>query len=296
MLEQLGEVIATDVDRPMLLATVGRVDVLWVRLRHRIDAEVFNAAPTLRIVASPTTGLDHIDLDEAARRGIQVLSLRGEHEFLKDVRATAELTIGLMLALLRRIPAATRDVEAGHWNRDAFKGNEIRGKTIGIVGYGRLGKLVARYLAAFGANLVASDPNVGSNDDQVQMLPLQELLRLADIVTVHVSFSDDTRGLIDIHALSSMKPGALLINTSRGALIDSNALLSSLADGHLGGAALDVLTGESALGVAHLPLVEYARDHDNLLITPHIGGCTHESMEATETFLAERLCVALSVK
>jgi D-3-phosphoglycerate dehydrogenase len=291
-LGEVAKVTLADLDRPGLLAAVRDVEVLWVRLRHRIDAEVIAAGPALKIIASPTTGLDHIDLAAAEARGIRVVSLRGETEFLRDVRATAELTIGLLLALLRQIPAATRDVEAGRWNRDAFKGHEIRGKIVGIVGYGRLGHLVAGYLRAFGATVIASDPH-GQADDGVSLVELPELLRRADIVTIHVNLSDETRGLMGAGEIAQMKPGALLLNTSRGELVDEAALLAALSSGRLGGAALDVIVGESAGGVSELPLVTYARFHRELLITPHIGGCTHESMEQTEVFLAERVASAL---
>jgi D-3-phosphoglycerate dehydrogenase len=290
-LGEVAEVTLADLDRPALLAAVRDVEVLWIRLRHRIDAEVLAAAPALKMIASPTTGLDHIDLAAAEARGARVVSLRGETEFLRDVRATAELTIGLLLALLRQIPAASRDVEAGRWNRDAFKGREIRGKTVGVVGYGRLGRLVAGYLRAFGATVIASDPR--GADEGVELVELPELLRRADIVTIHVNLTDETRGLIGAGELAQMKPGAVLVNTSRGELLDEAALLDVLASGQLGGAALDVLAGESADGVSELPLVKYARFHRELLITPHIGGCTHESMAQTEMFLAERVCLAL---
>ena len=122
---------------------MGGFNALWVRLRNRIDREVFDAAPRVRFVITNTTGLNHIDQEEADRRGVRVISLRGESEFLKDVRATAEHTVGLLLALMRRIPAARDHVRRGGWNRDLFRGNELYGKTAGIVGYGRLGRLVA---------------------------------------------------------------------------------------------------------------------------------------------------------
>lgn len=290
-LSEVAEVTLADLDRPGLLAAIRDADVLWVRLRHRIDAEVIAAAPVLRFIASPTTGLNHIDLDAASARGIQVVSLRGEIEFLRDVRATAELTIGLLLSLLRQLPAAARDVEAGRWNRDAFKGREIRGKTAGIVGYGRLGRLVAGYLRAFGANVIAADP-VGS-DDGTEIVALPELLRRSDIVTIHVNLTDETRGLFGATELAQMKRGAVLINTSRGELVDEPALVAALDSGQVGGAALDVLADESAEGMGDRPIVRFARYHRELLITPHIGGCTHESMEMTEMFLVDRLSAAL---
>ena len=291
-LEQVGYVIAASiVDRSELLTAVKAAAVLWVRLRHRIDAEVIASAPNLAVIATPTTGLDHIDVNAADRANVEILSLRDAGSFLDDVRATSELTLGLMLSLLRRIPQATRDVTLGHWDRDAFKGLELCRRTVGIIGYGRLGRLVAGYLKAFGARVVACDPHVHSDD--IEMMTLDEVLAISDVVSIHVKLSDETRGLIGHRELALLKPSAILINTSRGELIDEHALLDALTSRRIAGAALDVLAGESASGVGHLPLVSYAREHPELLITPHIGGCTFESMAMTEVFLARRVRDAL---
>ncbi|MFK8115164.1 MAG: NAD(P)-dependent oxidoreductase [Rubripirellula sp.] len=290
-LRELAEVTLADLDRDALLNALEDVEILWIRLRHQIDREVFEHAPKLRFICSPTTGLNHIDLQEADRRGIQVISLRGEYDFLKEIRATAEHTIGLMLSLLRNVPAAIEHVRQGGWDRDPFCGRELHESTIGVVGYGRLGSLVAKYAKAFDAIVIATDPHVNIPD--VRQVPLQTLLAEADIVTIHVNLCDATAGILDREAIERMKPGALLINTSRGELIDESALLDALESGRLRGAALDVLADERSSGMQHHRLVAYARENDNLLITPHIGGCTTESMAKTEIFLTEKLCAAL---
>src|SRR5689334_6049609 len=160
LLAQIGDVNLADLDRATLLRHVGEADILWVRLRTRIDSEVLGAATRLKTIVTPTTGLNHIDLTEAERRGIRVLSLKGETSILRNVRATAEHTIALILALSRRLPQAWRHVREGGWTRDLFVGSEIFRKTAGIVGYGRLGCLVAGYLACFGARVLVCDrPN-----------------------------------------------------------------------------------------------------------------------------------------
>jgi D-3-phosphoglycerate dehydrogenase len=249
------------------------------------------AAPRLKIIVTPTTGLNHIDVEEARRRRIEVLSVRGETTFLEDVRATAEHTVALMLALLRHVPAAFAHVKSSGWNRDQFKGSELHEKTIGVIGYGRLGRIVARYLRAFDAHVLATDPNVDASlvAPDVALVPLTQLLQEADLVTLHTNLCEKTRGLFGQAEFSTMKRGAWFINTSRGELVDESALLAALRSGQLGGAALDVLCEEHSDGMGNNPLVVYAREHDNLVITPHIGGCTTESMEKTELFLAERL-------
>jgi D-3-phosphoglycerate dehydrogenase len=217
-------------DRASLLSEIHNADVLWIRLRHRIDAAVMAAAPGLKIIVTPTTGLNHIDLAEADRRGIQVLSLRGKTEFLKNIRATAEHTLSLMLALVRHIPAAASDVNAGFWRRDPFQGTELYEKTVGLFGYGRLGKIVAKYLAAFDARVLVTDPlePLGRINAAIESVPPAELLRQSDVVSLHVDLRDDTRGFFDATMFRAMKKCAYFINTSRGELIDEEALLERL--------------------------------------------------------------------
>lgn len=294
-LQEAGRVIWADLDRPGLLSVVTQATVLWVRLRHRIDREVFAAAPRLRAIATPTTGLNHIDVSEAERLGIPILSLRGETAFLDQVYATGEHTLALILALVRHVPASSHHVTEGGWNRDSFRGRELHGKTAGIVGYGRLGRMVAGYLRALGMKILAADPNLSSRsaDPAVQIVSLEELLAQSDLVTLHVGLTEQTRGFFGRAEFARMKRGSWFINTSRGELVDEAALLEGLRDGGIGGAALDVLSSERSSGMSDHPLVAYARAASNLLITPHIGGCTTESMENTENFLAEKLIAFL---
>jgi D-3-phosphoglycerate dehydrogenase len=291
LLRQLGDLALADLNRADLLQAVCEADVLWVRLRHRIDMEVLAAAPGLRIVVTPTTGLNHIDVEEAQQRGIRVLSLRGEVDFLREVRATAEHTLALILALLRQIPAAATHVRTGGWDRDLFRGHELSGKVAGVVGYGRLGRMVARSLNALGARVLVADPHVGSDavEAGLVVLSLDEVLRKADIVTLHVAYSSTTQGFFGQREFSLMKEGSWFVNTSRGELVDESALLAALRSGRLAGAALDVITDEHSGDLSDHPLIRYARDHDTLIVTPHIGGCTVESMAKTEVFMAKRL-------
>lgn len=289
-LRGLGHLRMADLDRDGLLEAIPAADVLWVRLRHRIDGEILSAAPRLRAIVSPTTGVDHIDVAEAESRTVQVLTLRDRTHELRDVRATAEHTIGLMLALLRHVPSAAEHVRAGGWDRDLFWGRELYRKTVGVVGYGRLGRLVARYLATFDAQVLVSDRPGGAQPELepgIEPCSFDELLRRSDMVTVHATLDDSTRGVIGTRELALMPPGSWLVNTARGALVDEEALLAALDEGHLAGAALDVLTDEHDGGSG--ALVEYAAKNDSLLITPHIGGATIESREKTERLMADRL-------
>lgn len=289
VLQEIGEVRLGPFTRAALLATLPGYDAIMVRLGHSIDAELIQNAPDLKYIVSPTTGLDHIDLETAAKKGIKVLSLKGEVEFLRSIPATAELTWGLLLSLIRWIPSAVRSVNEGKWQRDDFRGNDLAGKCLGILGYGRIGEKIAKYGLAFGMEVWVYDPRNEQNDNRVHYASSVEHLFLkCDIVSIHIPLNETTVGLIGENELMKMKAGSWLINTSRGQVIQESALIKALDSGVLRGAALDVVCGEVEGSVFTSPLLEYARSHDNLLITPHIGGATTESMEGTEIFMAKK--------
>ena len=272
-----------------LRAAFENYDIVWLRLGFRVTSETVRSPVRCRIVATAVTGLDHIDLDACNAAGITVVSLRGETEFLREIRATAELTIALALALLRRLPAACRSTLEGRWDRDQFQGRELYGKTVAIIGMGRLGRITAAYFKAFGMTVLGHDPYQEFPSNLAQAVgSLPEAVEQADLVSVHVNYHAATRHLINRGVFAAMKPGTVLINTSRGGVIDETALLEALRSGRLAGAALDVVDGEPHVGPDH-PLILYAREHDNLLITPHIGGNTIESFEKTELFLAHKV-------
>jgi D-3-phosphoglycerate dehydrogenase / 2-oxoglutarate reductase len=290
ILEGLGPVMEQEMDRVGLIKVIGDYDILITRLAHRIDRQVFAAAPRLKVVVSATTGLDHIDLEAAATQGVEVLSLKGETKFLRSVTATAELAWGLLLTLVRRISAASSSVTDGNWDRDAFRGHELKGKCLGIVGLGRLGQMVADYGCAFGMTVRAYDPHLKDWPAGVDRAEtLEDLFSQADVVSLHPPLNDETRGMIGFALLNLLPQGAVLINTSRGAVVDEKGLLEALKSRKLAGAGLDVLAEEGEGGVDNLVLVAYARDYNNLILTPHIGGATYESMEATEVFMAKKL-------
>lgn len=269
-------------------------EALFTRLGLAVDAAAMAAAPALRWVVTPTTGLDHIDLEEAARRGIEVISLRGETRFLRTIVSTAEHTWALLLALLRKLPAAHRDVLDGRWRREPFLGEELRSKTLGIVGCGRLGTIVAGYGSAFGMRVMVHDHAFASAADApegTQVASLDEVLAAADVLSLHLPLNEETAGYLSRERIRAMKRGAVLVNTARGELVDEAALLEALEDGHLAGAAVDVLSGDGRwdgdIPQPH-PLAEYARHHGNLILTPHLGGYGRQALRDTRRFIAER--------
>lgn len=278
--------------RAELINIIKDYDAIIVRLNHHIDDEILAAANKLKVIVTATTGLNHIDIEAANRRNIDILSLREEREFLDTIRATTEHTFALMLALIRRIPAAHADVLTGNWRRDEFKGIELSGRKLGVYGYGRLGAQVARLGLAFGMRVLVHDVGEVKTSDQIKLVSREDLLKLSDIISLHVSYNKQNDKLINKEAFSMMKPGVLFINTARGELVDEEALLNVLQRGHMAGAAIDVVQGENrdiTPWVIHDPLVSYARHHSNLIITPHTGGATYDSMEKTEIFMAEKL-------
>lgn len=291
-LRRVGQVDEIEADREHLLSHVSEYDALFICLRNVIDREVIERGAHLRYIATPTTGTDHIDLEAARAHGVAILSLAGETELLRDVTATAELTWALLLSLVRKLPQAHGSVMAGEWARDAFRGNELRGKTLGVIGYGRLGKMVAEYGNAFRMKVLAFDRRPEREVRSVDFVGLEELLPRSDVVSVHLPLSPETEGFFDAVRFAEMKTGAVLVNTSRGRIVDETALLEALHDGKLAGAAVDVLAAEMSNRPGWLAadaMRSYAREHANLLITPHIGGMTQESVEMTNLFMVDKL-------
>jgi D-3-phosphoglycerate dehydrogenase len=260
------------------------------RIPCKCDEWLLEKMPNVRFVATCTTGLDHIDVDYCKSRNIAVLSLQGD-PFLREVHGTAEHTVALMLSLLRRIPQAHKDVCEGRWDREAWQGSELHGKTVGIVGLGRVGMQVMHLVKAFGAETVWKDVGIlGVEEsrlyDACECDALEYLLRESDIVTLHVPLNDSTRGMIGAKELAQMKPTAYLVNTSRGAVVDEEALVWALREGRIAGAALDVLVDEPYINDE---LADYARERDNLVLTPHIGGNTSESRLKTQLRMVEKI-------
>jgi glyoxylate reductase len=245
--------------RDELLARAAGCDGLLTMLTDRVDAELLDASgPQLRIVANYAVGLDNIDREECKRRGIQVANTP---DVLTD--ATAEMTIALILALTRRVAEGDRFLrreEAWQWAPTFMLGRGLRGLTLGIVGWGRIGQAVGRLAEAHGMRVIHS-------------LPLDELLTTADVVSLHVPLTEETRHLIGERELGLMKATAYLVNTSRGPVVDERALTRALAEGRIAGAALDVFEREPEVPPALLEL-------DNVVLVPHLASATHEAREA----------------
>jgi D-3-phosphoglycerate dehydrogenase len=283
-----------------LISSLGQKDyeALFVKLGLAYDATVFDAAPSLKYIVTPTTGLDHIDTVEAEKRGIQVLSLKGETAFLNTIKSTAEHTWAILLALVRNIPAAVEDVRKQGWRREPFLATELNGKKLGIIGYGRLGRMVAQYGVAFGMEVVVNDNNpaqLTGLPEGIQSVSLENLLAESQVISLHIPSNPANYHFIDDGKIALMEKLPVIINTSRGEVVDEDALLRALYSGTISGAAIDVIEGDSVWEdtiPADQPLLEYARDNDNLLITPHMGGYAIESIENTRLFMAQKFLTA----
>lgn len=284
--ERAGTYVEGAMDDEALANVCAHTTVLIVRLGRRIDAQVLSRFPRLRLVVSATTGWDHLDMDAMRVRGIELLSLRGATAFLSSIPSTAEHTMALLLASLRFIPAAVASVRAGEWQRDRFRGRQLKGRRLGIVGLGRTGRMVAHYASAFGALVAYFDPNVVDGSWERRQ-SLMALLQDTEILSLHVHLDDSTRKMIGAAELDALPFGARLINTSRGGLVDEAALVERLRTGQVAGAAVDVLADELH-GINQSALWRAMDAGLPVIVTPHIGGATLDAMQQCEEFIAGR--------
>lgn len=268
-----------------LAQAIADYDALIVRSQTQITAEVIDAAETLKVVARAGIGLDNVDVEAATRKGVMVVNAPQS-----NIVSAAEHAIALLLAQARNIPRADAALKQGRWERSAFQGVELQGKTLGVLGIGRVGSLVAQRAAGFGMRVIAFDPYVPrdrAKEMGVELMPtLEALLVQADFVTIHLPRTPDTEGLIGDHELSMVKPGARLVNTARGGIVEEAALVKALEDGRLAGAALDVFDHEPT---TDSPLFRL----ENVVVTPHLGASTAEAQDKAGTTVAEMVRLAL---
>lgn len=263
-------------------------DVLFIRLRFKLTREILVKAPQLKYILTATTGLDHIDADYFESIGGKIISLKGETGFLGTIPSTAEHTWALLMALLKKIPSSFDDVKKGNWNRDNFKGNNLKGKNFGILGLGRVGKQVANFAEVFQMNVGYYDTHLVKSKFQRFKFP-NELFAWADIISIHIPYNSENHNFVDTLLLESCSPNAILINTSRGNVWDENVIADLLEKKQIKGVATDVLQNEfdKATIIAN-PLMKLAKENTNLIITPHIAGASYESMTMTENYIVEK--------
>jgi D-3-phosphoglycerate dehydrogenase len=255
-------------------------DALIVRSAVQADASLLAAAPKLRLIGRAGVGVDNIDTEEATRRGIVVMNTPGANAV-----AVAELTLGLMIAMCRSIPRASASMHAGKWEKKSLQGSELRGKTLGIVGLGRIGLEVARRAKSFGMTLLGYDPFIApviARENGVALVPIDDIFGQSDFLSLHVGLTPQTEGLINKHSIAIMKPGIRIVNCARGELIVDDALAEAVKSGQVSGAALDVFRNEPLKESPYFAL-------DNVLLSPHIAGSTDEAQEAIGIQLANQV-------
>jgi D-3-phosphoglycerate dehydrogenase len=267
-----------------LAQTIGEYDAIVIRSATRLTADLIERADRLKVIGRAGVGVDNVDVEAATRRGIVVANAPES-----TVISAAEHTVGLLLALSRNIPQAHAALKEGRWERSRYGGLELADKTLGVLGFGRIGQQVARRAAGLQMRLVAYDPFVSK--ERFRELGVErvespeELYGVADFVTLHLPLTDETRGSVDAKAFAAMKSGARLVNAARGELVDEEALLDALRSGHLAGAALDVFSAEPYSG----PLLEL----DSVVVTPHLAASTEEAQDRAGVIVAEQVAAAL---
>jgi D-3-phosphoglycerate dehydrogenase / 2-oxoglutarate reductase len=277
--------VRADLAREGLAGAVEPYDALVVRSQTRVDGPVVDAGTNLKVIARAGIGLDNVDVEAATRRGVMVVNAPQS-----NILSAAEHTMALLLAVARNVPQANAALRSGAWERERFQGVELHGKTLGVIGLGRVGTMVAQRALAFGMRIVSYDPYVSRERARqmgIELMPdLGALLVQADFVTIHLPRTPDTEGLIGERELALMKEGARLVNTARGGIVDEAALERSLRQGHLGGAALDVFADEP---VTDHPLFGL----DDVVVTPHLGAATAEAQDKAGIAIAEMVRLAL---
>ncbi|HZK59598.1 MAG TPA: phosphoglycerate dehydrogenase [Cryobacterium sp.] len=272
-------------DRVALLAELATADAILVRSATKMDAEAIAAARRLKVIARAGVGLDNVDIKAATAAGVMVVNAP-----TSNIISAAELTVGHILSLARHIPAAHGALAQGQWKRSKYSGVELYEKTIGIIGLGRIGALIAARLQAFGTNIIAYDPYITSARAQqlgVRPVSLDELLEQSDFITIHMPKTPETTGMISEAQFKLMKPSAYIVNVARGGLIDEDALYAALTAGTIAGAGLDVFVNEPPTGSPLLGL-------ENIIVTPHLGASTDEAQEKAGVSVAKSVRLALS--
>ena len=270
--------VKTELKEDEIVKIIKNYDALIVRSATKVTKKIIDAS-NLKVIGRAGTGLDNIDVESAKAKGIAVLNSP-----IGNVVSVAELVFGMMISLSRNLIKANISMKSGKWEKKGLMGNELYGKTLGIIGLGRIGKEVAKIALAFGMHVIAYDPFI-KEVENVKLVSLDELLENSDFITIHVPLTDETKNLIGKNEIEKMKKGVKIINTSRGGIVNEDALYDALVSGKIAGAALDVFENEPPFGSNSEKLLEL----DNVIVTPHIGASTHEAQKKCGIEIAENI-------
>tara|TARA_B110000238_G_scaffold17874_1_gene17546 strand:- start:221 stop:1165 length:945 start_codon:yes stop_codon:yes gene_type:complete len=283
-------------ERDIAIKEIVDSDAYLASAAIQIDEDFLKHANNLKIIGSPSTGTDHMDLNLIKNKGICCYDISKEFDLINSFTATSELVFTLLLSFIRKIIPASQDANNGIWAREKYSGVQLLNKTFGIIGLGRLGKISAKIAKGFGMNIIAYDTNE-KNVNGVQMVDLDYLSRKSDFISIHVHLNSSTENLINLDLFKKMKETTIIINTSRGKIINEKDLILALKNNLISGACLDVIDGEwlTKKELYEHPLVKYSRINDNLLLSPHIGGATEESIYGARLFMAKKIASFLGI-
>jgi len=291
-LREVGDVeYIVPADRERVLAGLADTDAYLGSTDIKVDRSFLEHAPNLKVVCTCSTGTDHIDIPALEARGVTLFSIKREYELLESFTSVAEMTWGLLIACLRRLPLQFERAKRGELRWWADTGPvpwQLSGKTLGVLGVGRLGSMVVEFGKAFRMRVLGCDIRKRDIPGMTQV-DFDTLIRESDVLSLHIHLTDETRHYINREVIGRMKRGAILLNTARGDIVEEQALVDALTSGHLSAAGVDVFHDEWDPDVASHPLFEYARTHHNLVISPHLAGASIESIAGARVFMADKL-------
>jgi D-3-phosphoglycerate dehydrogenase / 2-oxoglutarate reductase len=270
------------------------VDIIFVRLAFSIDKKFLSGFSNLKYIVSPTTGLTHIDCEHTKNIGVEIISFYDDKSILSDIRSTTELGIGLLIALLRKIPLAICNVQSGQWDRTKFKGSDINRKNVLVVGFGRLGIQIAKVYRVFGAQVSIYDKTIFKACEYDQVDNLKESIGKFDIISVHLDLNKSTEQLLSKDILSNISHNAYILNTSRGEVFDQKVLFEMVRSCDIAGLAVDVISNEFDPFTVQEVSILANEFPDRVIVTPHIGGLTKDSLEYVEIKIVEKLIKFIS--
>lgn len=296
-LEKLSEIGEVELfDGKDLNIFISNKDIIFTRLKYFLDKDFLDLAHNLKYICSPTTGLNHIDLDDCSQKKIKIISLKGEFKFLSTIRATPEHTFGLVLSLLRNYKDAFLSIDSVKWDREQYKGFELYENSVGIIGFGRVGKILSKYFDAFDTKVYFYDINqsVKEVNHSIKLNSIKNLIKKSNIVILSASYSDENFEFFNKKYIDLLK-NKYFINISRGELVDESYLIQKIGENYFKGLAIDTIQGEQ-LKNNNLKRFSGLVEDNNLIITPHIAGATYSSMHRTEEFISNRLLCKLNLK
>lgn len=289
-LKEIGNVVQGPYCSQEFINVCENATIIVLRLQHYLNASFFENAKNLKYILTPTTGLNHIDQKAAIKNRVKIISLKNEVAFLSSIPSTAEFTWGLLLSLIRQIPSANEHVLQGGWDRNKFVSRNLNTLTLGILGFGRVGKQVSRYAQAFDMPFLSYDIDPAKKQFTHSVAELKDFLSQIDVLSIHIPLNSKNILFLNKDNLSFLKKEAYIINTSRGEVIDENIVVSMLRANKLMGIATDVLANEFHPKKRNDNcLLTYAKENENCIITPHIAGATIDSMQMTEDFVVDKL-------